>query len=98
MDDENELSPVEKMVLRARKIGPQGEQEPPRLKMVSFRLPYSLLASIDAFASITSESRNTTMINLLEAGVFAVANELDDDEQYVMVREHFIEKYSDIEE
>lgn len=98
MDDENELSPVEKMAIKARRTGPEGEQELPRLKMVSFRLPYSLLASIDAFASITAESRNSTMINLLEAGIYAVGNELDDPEQYYAAREHFSEKYSDIEE
>lgn len=98
MDEENELSPVERMVLRASKIGPQGEKDLPVLKAVSLRIPFSLLASIDAFASITAESRNTTIINLLEAGVYAVSSELDDDEQYAAAREHFVEKYLNIEE
>ena len=91
--DDDELSPVEKMAMRARQTGPDGEQSPPRLKMVSFRVPLSLLASVDAFASITAQSRNTTMINLLEAGVYAVGNALDDPEQYYAAREHFLEAH-----
>jgi hypothetical protein len=90
MNDEIEMSPIERMALRAREIGLDGEQEPPPLKMMSFRAPLSLLASIDAFASITAQSRNTTMIELLEAGVYAVGNALDDPEQFYAAREHFL--------
>jgi hypothetical protein len=93
MDDETGLSPIEKMALMARQTGPDGEQEPPRLKMVSLRIPLALLASVDAFASITSQSRNNTLISLLEAGVYAVGNELDDPEQYYAAREHFVDQH-----
>lgn len=96
--DEDALSPIEQMALKVRHTGPQGERETPRLKMVSFRVPFDLLASVDAFASITAQSRNTTMIGLLEAGVYAVRDQLDDPEQYYAAREHFIEKYSEFEE
>lgn len=93
MDDDNELSPIEMLALRARQTGPDGEQEPPRLKMVSFRVPLDLLASVDAFASITAQSRNTTLIDLLKSGVYAVGNALDDPEQYYAAREHFLEQH-----
>ena len=93
MDEDNELSPVEIMALRARQTGPEGEQERPRLKMVSFRVPLDLLASVDAFASITAQSRNTTLIDLLKAGIYAVANELDDPEQYFAAKEHFLDQH-----
>ncbi len=92
MDELNELSPIERLALRARQIGPDGEQEPPRLRMVSFRVPVDLLASVSAFASLTAQSRNTTMIELLEAGVYAVGNALDDPEAYFASREHFLEQ------
>lgn len=90
MDENEDLSPVERLALLARQTGPEGEQEPPRLRMVSFRVPVDLLASVSAFASITAQSRNTTMIDLLQAGVYAVSNALDDPEQYEAAREHFL--------
>ena len=92
MTDEYDTSPVRKLALKAREIGPEGEQLPPRVKMVSFRVPIGLLASVDAFASITAQSRNTTMIDLLEAGVYAVGNELDDPEQFYAIREQLGEE------
>jgi len=92
MNENDEMSPIERLAFRARQTGPQGEQEPPRMRMVSFRVPVELLASVSAFASITAQSRNTTMIGLLEAGVFAVANALDDPEQYEAAREHFLDQ------
>jgi hypothetical protein len=93
MDDEDGLSPIERMALMARQTGPNGEEERIRLKMVSLRIPLSLLASVDAFASITSQSRNNTLISLLEAGVYAVGNELDDPEQFYAAREHFLDQH-----
>jgi hypothetical protein len=90
MDDENELSPVEKLVLMARQTEPGEEPETPALRMVSFRVPTDLLASVQALASMTAQSRNTTMINLLEAGVYAVVSELDDDTPYHDIREHIL--------
>lgn len=91
MDDENELSPIEMMALRARHN--DVEQERPFLKMVSFRVPIDLLASVDAFASITSQSRNNTLIDLVKAGVYAVANALENSDQYEAAREHFLEQH-----
>ena len=90
MDDENELSPVEKLVLMAQQTQPGEEPEAPALRMVSFRVPAGLLASVQALASMTAQSRNTTMVNLLEAGVFAVVSELDDDTPYHDIREHIL--------
>lgn len=90
MDDENELSPVEKLVLMARQTDPSQETEALPLRMVSFRVPADLLASVQSLAQITGQSRNTTMINLLEAGVYAVVNELDDDTPYHDIREHLL--------
>jgi hypothetical protein len=94
MDDENGLSPIGRMVVLARSLGLEGETESPRLKMVSLRIPLALLASVDAFASITAQSRNNTLISLLEAGVYAVGNELDDPEQYFAAREHFLDQHT----
>ena len=87
MDDENELSPVEKLVLMARQTDPTGESVVPPLRMVSFRVPFGLLASVQALANLTGQSRNTTMINLLEAGVYAVVSDLDGDTPYHDIRE-----------
>jgi hypothetical protein len=95
MNDEIEVSPIERMAIRARQTGPDGETEGPRLKMVSLRVPLSVLASLDAFASITAQSRNTTAIELLEAGVYAVGNALDDPEQFYAAREHYLDRYLD---
>src|SRR5659263_759207 len=92
MNDYDEISPIARLALRARQTGPDGEQEPPRLRMVSFRVPVDVLASVSAFASITAQSRNTTMIELLEAGIYAVGNALDDPEQYFAAREHFLDQ------
>jgi hypothetical protein len=58
--------------------------------MVSFRLPLQLLASVDALASITAQSRNTTMIDLLNAAVSGVIDALDDPQQFHEAREHFL--------
>lgn len=90
MDDENEMSPVEKLAFMARQTPPGEEPEAPRLKMISFRVPVDLVASVDALAQLTGQSRNTTMINLLEAGVYAVVNELDDASTYHDIREHIL--------
>ena len=95
MNDENEFSPVERFALMARPKQPVQEPEKPRMKMISFRVPFDLTASIDAFASITSQSRNSTMIYLLEAGVYAVANALDDPDQFHAAREHFLDEINE---
>lgn len=91
---ENELTPIEKLALLARQSGSDEEPQSPRLRMISFRVPLDLLASIEAFASITSQSRNTTMIDLLEAGIFAVGNALDDPEQFHAARENFLDQFN----
>ena len=92
MDDENDLSPFEIIALKARPGGSGGESVSPRLWMVSFRLPVKLLASVDALASITSQSRNTTVIDLLGAAVSSVIDALDDTEHFEVAREHFLTK------
>ena len=88
-EEENALSPVELMVAKARQVAPDSEYEPPRYRMVSFRVPLGVLASVDAFASITAQSRNSTMIDLLQSGIWSVANSLDDPEPYFAALEHF---------
>jgi hypothetical protein len=92
MDEIDEPTPAEKIAIRARQTGPQGELEPQRMRMVSFRVPVDLLASVSAFSSITAQSRNTTMIQLLEAGVHAALVELDDSEQYFNARDVFLDQ------
>lgn len=90
MHNEDELSPIEELALMARQPSPDDEPSKPVLKMISLRIPFELVASIDAFASITNQSRNSTLIHLLKAGVFAVGNALDDPEQFYAAREHFL--------
>lgn len=91
MTDEKQLSPVERMALSARSAA--SEEQLPYLKPLSFRVPLELLASIDAFSKLTGQSRNTTMINLLEAGIYAVGNELDDPEEYHGIRSDLLAQY-----
>ena len=88
MNDDDEISPIERLALRARQTPPGEEPEAPRLKMISFRVPVDLVASVDALASLTSQSRNSTMIDLLRAGVYAVVNELEDPSHYHAILEH----------
>lgn len=93
MDDETEFSPAEKLALMARHRTELSEEpEAPALRMVSFRVPVGLLASVQALASMTSQSRNSTMISLLEAGVYAVIKELDDDALYYELRQNILEE------
>jgi hypothetical protein len=88
MDDENELTPVERLAMMARQIPPGEESQAPPLKMISFRVPVDLVVSVDALAGLTGQSRNTTMIDLLRAGVYAVVNQLDDRSHYDAILEH----------
>ena len=90
MNDEKPLSPIEKLALLAKPRPTEWGDEPdrPTLKMISFRVPIELVAKIDAFAAITNQSRNLTMISLLEAGVYAVVEQLEDTELYEIALEH----------
>jgi hypothetical protein len=88
MSAENDISPIERLALMARQD--DGEPEEIRLKMISFRVPVDLVASTDALAQLTGQSRNTTMIDLLRAGVYAVVNELDDPSTYHAICEHLL--------
>jgi len=92
MDDENELSPIERMALSARQLDASGEL-PPSLKPISLRVPLHLLAGIDAFVSLTGQSRNTAMINLLDAGIYAVRQQLDDSDIYDIARDSIYQQY-----
>ena len=91
MDDDNELSPIERMALSARSSEPPAE---PSLKAISLRVPMATLAGIDAFVSLTGQSRNTAMINLLEAGIYAVREQLDDSDAFDSIRDTLFEQYS----
>jgi len=91
MDDENELSPIERMALSARPAAPQVE---PTLKPISLRVPINTLAGIDAFVGLTGQSRNTAMINLLDAGIYAVRQQLDDSDAFDSIRDQIFEQYS----
>jgi hypothetical protein len=87
MNDGMELSPIEKMAIKASQPADGELPEAPKMKVITFRLPFDLLASVDAFASLTGESRNTTIIDLLKAGVHAVVNELDDEGRFYAIRD-----------
>jgi predicted DNA-binding protein len=89
----NDLTPAQQLAMLAN--SPDGElPAPPTLKTMSIRLPFDLLAQIDALSSVTGvQSRNTLMISLLRAGVHAVVEELDDLEQYQAALEHFQDQY-----
>lgn len=91
MDDENELSPIERMAISARKSGSPNER--PELKAISLRLSMQLLASVDAFVSLTGQSRNTAIINLIEAGVYAVREQLEDPDQFDAVKDAILDQY-----
>jgi hypothetical protein len=88
MNDRDDISPIERLALMARQD--DDEPEEVRLKMISFRVPVDLVASTDALAQLTGQSRNTTMIDLLRAGVYAVVNELDDRGSYETIVEHLL--------
>ncbi len=88
MHDEDQLSPIERMAISARQSG--APDETPSLRAISLRVPLRLLASIDAFVQLTGQSRNTAMINLLEAGVYAVRHELDNSDDFDAIEEALI--------
>jgi hypothetical protein len=94
----NDLTPAQQLAMLAN--SPDGEAPaPPTLKTMSIRLPFDLLAQIDALNSVTGvQSRNSLMIALLLAGVYAVVQELDDQEQYQAALEHFQDEYLDNEQ
>lgn len=89
MDYENDISPIERLAQMARQ-DVDGPPEAMAMKMISFRVPIDLVASADALAQLTGQSRNTTMIDLLRAGVYAVVNELDDRGSYETIVEHLL--------
>ena len=91
MDEDNELSPIERMALSARSSEPPAE---PVLKPISLRVPMHTLAGVDAFVSLTGQSRNTAMINLLEAGIYAVRQQLDDSDAFDAIRDQIFEQYT----
>jgi len=90
MDD---LTPAQQLAMLAN----SADDEPPTspiLKTMTIRLPFSLLSQVDALSSVTGvQSRNTLMISLLRAGVYAVVQELDDVHQYEAVLEHCNQSY-----
>jgi hypothetical protein len=98
VNDYENYSPVARLLALARRTGLDGEIAPVPLRMVSFRLPVSLLASASAIATMTGQSRNTTLIDLVEAGVFSVVNSLDDSTQYEALRQHFLKISTDTED
>lgn len=91
MDDENELSPIERMAISARQSGSPNERL--EIKAISLRLPLHLLASVDAFVSLTGQSRNTAIINLIEAGVYAVREQLEDSDHFDVIKDVFLDQY-----
>lgn len=48
-------------------------------KLISARIPLVLLATIDAFAETMSAKRNKTLVLILEAGIEAALDEIDDE-------------------
>lgn len=49
-------------------------------KLISARLPVGLLGAIDAFAETTGSNRNKVIVHLLEAGIEAVLDQIEDKE------------------
>jgi hypothetical protein len=90
MDDFENMTPAQRMAYLAEK---RTQNEAPIVKPVSYRVPLRLLAEIDALASITRQSRNTTITTLIEAGVQAVRDELPDTGELDAIVDHLSEQY-----
>lgn len=91
-----DLTPAQELAMLAN----SSQDAPPQqvLKTMSIRLPYLLVAKIDALSSVTGvQSRNSLMISLLQAGVHAVVQELDDTETYDSALEHYCDHYDQSE-
>lgn len=90
MSSEDRISPIQRLVFLASRSQTE-PPEPTPLKMISFRVPIELVADVDALAAMTQQSRNTTMIDVLKAGVYAVVNELEDPAFFYDIREKLLE-------
>lgn len=95
MDDFEDMTPAQRMAFLA---GKRTESEPVAFKPVSYRVPLSLLAEIDALASITRQSRNLTITTLIQAGVQAVREELPDTDELDALVDHLSDQYLGEEE
>lgn len=93
-----DLSPAQQLAMLANSPD-GGPPQQPVLKTMSIRLPYLLIAKIDALSSVTGiQSRNALMISLLQAGVHAVVQELDDTNLYEAALEHCLDAYEQSEQ
>ena len=90
MDDFEDMTPAQRMAFLAER---RQENEPPVVRPVSYRVPLRLLAEIDALASITRQSRNSTITTLIEAGVQAVREELPDTDELDALVDHLSDQY-----
>ncbi len=89
-----DLTPAQQLAMLANSS--ENALPQPILKTLSIRLPYALLAKIDALSSVTGvQSRNSLMISLLQAGIHAVVQELDDSDAYEAALEHFNDQYEE---
>ncbi len=95
MDDFEDMTPAQRMAFLAEK---RTQSEPTAFKPVSYRVPLRLLAEIDALASITRQSRNSTITTLIEAGIQAVRDELPDTGELDAIFDHLHDKYLEGEE
>jgi hypothetical protein len=93
-----DLSPAQQLAMLAND-SEDGPPQRPAMKNMSIRLPFLLVAQIDALSSVTGiQSRNALMISLLQAGVHAVVQELDDTDLYEVALEHCFNAYEQQQE
>lgn len=88
--DFEKMTPAQRMAFLAEH---RQQNESVVVKPVSYRVPLRLLAEIDALASMTGQSRNTTITTLIEAGVQAVRHELPDTDELDDLVEHLSDRY-----
>lgn len=90
MDDFEDMTPAQRMAFLAEN---RTQTEATVFRPVSYRVPLRLLAEIDALASITRQSRNSTITSLIEAGVQAVREELPSTDELDALVDVFSDQY-----
>lgn len=94
----SDLTEIQKLAMLANTPGREPNSQP-TLKTLSIRLPYELLAKLDAFGAVSGiTSRNTLMISLLTAAINDVVSEIIDEDKYEAALDHFREHYELIQE
>lgn len=87
----DDLTPAERIAYAAANRSP--EPDSPLVRPVSYRVPVRLLCEIDALAQLTQQSRNTTISSLIEAGLYAVKQEMMNRDEFDALTEAFSDQY-----